>query len=122
MSKLLPEHIVDQMAKEIAKLIAAVYPRFNLKELEESALAALVKGQPRIQVQYGTWPWPASAQVLSVPIAWYDLEKGHAQVGTGLTPRWFFEERPVEVKPVILRDERKRDEEDDAYWEGRIQI
>jgi hypothetical protein len=107
MSRPIPEHVVDQMAKEIAKLIAAVYPKLNVQELEDSTRAVLVSEQPTVQVVGGPWPWLPTTRVLSIPVAWFDRELGLAQVGDHDGPRWWFEEQP------------KRAEWEDAYWEGR---
>jgi hypothetical protein len=93
MRKPIPEDVVDQMAKEIAKLIAAVYPKLSIEQLEQSTRATLVREQASIRVVGGPWPWLPTTRVLSIPVAWFDCELGLAQVGDEGGPRFWFEER-----------------------------
>jgi hypothetical protein len=107
MAKPIPEHVVDQMAKEIAKLIAAVYPKLSIEQLEQNTRAVLASEQPSVQVVGGPWPWLPTTRVLSIPVAWFDLTLGRAQVGDADGPRFWFEEQP------------DRAEWEAAYWEGK---
>jgi hypothetical protein len=107
MSKPIPEDVVGQMAKEIAKLVAVVYPKLSIEQLEDSTRAVLRSEQPTVQVIGGPWPWLPTTRVLSIPVAWFDRELGRAQVGDDGGPHWWFEEQP------------NRAEWEDAYWEGK---
>jgi hypothetical protein len=94
MPKSLPEPVVDQMAKELAKFLAPLYPKLEVEQLEEESRRVILGEAPVMTICRGKpllWP---GATVISIPVAWYDLEMGRAKVGDvwGDGPRWLFEE------------------------------
>jgi hypothetical protein len=91
----LPEHVVDQMAKEIAKYTAPLFPHHTLAELEELT---------RAQIRLKPVPLPSpvdpdfpSRVYLTLGIAWYDLKLRKSHVGDFDGPTWWFGEQAADA-------------------------
>jgi hypothetical protein len=103
MPKPLPEHVVAEMAKEIAKYLAPLYPKRSLDWLENQAEVMLAK-----EPIFTPWPDPIpdlpGRVYLTITVGWYDRILQLAHIGDSDGPRWWTEERgPEPLKPESER-------------------